>query len=136
MIKGIGRYVTIDIGDIDPTPPQQDDDARLYIWDVKSHLTQSGPDAQKSPWKFFAPGDVTHAKKMMAVLFESPENPDDRLMRDKDVAMFFDGRYLTGDLKSALSKSLKTVPLSILPTRKMTANQLHYHDVACSVAAA
>ena len=126
MLKGIERYVDINVGEIDPTPPKTDDIPRLYIWDVKNHLIHSGPDARNSPFKLFPPGDLAHAKKTIAVLFESPENPDDRLMRAKDVAMFFDGRYMSSDIKAALSKSLKTVPISVLPTRKMTENQLHY----------
>lgn len=104
------------------TPPPEDKWSRLYIWDVKNHLVNVSAEAHRFPFKFFPPVD-NWAKHVCEKLFAEDDNQQ-RIFQPRDVAVFFDGRFLGESLKSTLGKVLRHVPSDIVGSRKLTESWL------------
>lgn len=101
-------------------------ETRLFIWDVKAHMTNASAKAHFHPWSLSPPFDAAVLKKSMKALF----GKDDGLFRKNDVAMFLDGRVpsVLSTVSTTLKKSLKDVSKELLPTRNFFSCSFFYHN--------
>lgn len=105
-------------------------DCRVFVWDVKAHLTNPSAKAHSLPFGYTPPFDLTHLKRTMSSIFGTSQDDENKLFRKTDVAFFLDGRVasISNDLVKVLKASLKQVKKEDIPSRNYMSFTYFYHN--------